>query len=249
MIALIPVCLMAQEETADFTSDLFGSVTTVDILPKGRLQWETYVAYEHSSMYGLKSDTWTVNYSVLRYGISNAVELCMQGSWLYSTIDHEHESGFSNLAVGFKTRLFEGWKAAPAISLRGWLFVPGGKNADFLPEHFGCQWDLIFYNRLASWCDVSYTGTMIWDDNSRPTTFWGANFNFLLSDRLTFSVEQSNYYYGDDAEDRWQPWTSVCLSYQVHPRVELGVTSDMSLKYPKRFWDLALGVAWQLTKK
>lgn len=250
MIALIPACAMAQEEeTADFTSDLFGGVTGVDILPKGRFQWETFASYAHSTLDDVTANSWSLNTSVLRYGISSTTELCLQGAYDYARIDGENYNGFANLGVGFKTRLFEGWKAIPAVAIRGWLYFPGGKNSDFLPERFGYQLDLMFYNQLASWCDLSYMGSMVWGDSEHRTTFWGASLGFGLSDRLTFSVEEDNYYYGDDVEDRWQPYLSLTLSYQVHPRVELGLTSDIFLKNPKRSYDFALGVAWQLTKK
>ena len=51
-IALLPVCVMAQEEEpAPFTSDLFGGPTSTDALPKGRLQWETYAFYERNALF------------------------------------------------------------------------------------------------------------------------------------------------------------------------------------------------------
>lgn len=250
MIALMPLSLMAQEaETADFTSDLFGGITGVDILPKGRLQWETFAFYEHSTMYDYDSKTWSPNTSVLRYGISNSTELSLQGAWFHTTDEDEKYSGFGDLAVGVKTRLFEGWKAVPAISLRGLLYFPGGENDYFLPDNFSYQLDLIFYNPLTSWCALGYMGTMIWDDLPKPTVVFGGYLDFFLTDRLTFSVEERNCRYGFEEENYLDTWAGLTLSYQILPRVELGLTSDISLRYPKDFFNLSLGVAWQLTKK
>lgn len=250
MIALMPLCLMAQEaETAEFTSDLFGGITGVDILPKGRLQWETFAFYEHTTMFGYKSETWSPNVSVLRYGISNSTELSVQGAWLHTTDEGENYTGFADLAVGFKTRLFEGWKAVPAISLRGLLYIPGGENHAFLPDNLGYQLDLIFYNQLTSWCGLGYMGTIIWDDMPKPTIFFGGYLDFFLTDRLVLSVEESNYYYEPDEDEKLQPWASLTLSYQLFPRVELGLASDISLRHPKEFYNIMLGVAWQLTRK
>lgn len=248
--ALLPLCLMAQEEeTADFTSDLFGGITGVDIMPKGRLQWETHAFFEHSTMFGGKSDTWCTNMSVFRYGINSTTELSMQAAWLYTTDEGVDYRGISDMAVGFKTRLFEGWKAVPAISLRGLLYIPGGENYSFLPDNFGYQLDLTFFNQLCSWCNLGYQGTIIWDDTPRPTIVWGAYLDFALADRLTFSVEERNCYYGADEDEQLQPWVGLTLSYQVHPRAELGLASDVSLRHPSEFYNLALGVAWQLTAK
>ena len=250
MMTLMPLPLMAQEaETAEFTSDLFGGITGVDILPKGRLQWETFAFYEHSTMFGSKSDTWSPNVSVLRYGINNSTELSVQGGWFHMTDEGETFSGVSDLAVGFKTRLFEGWKAVPAISLRGLLYIPGGKNHVFLPENLGYQLDLIFYNQLTSWCGLAYMGTMIWDDTPQPTTIFGAHLDFFLTDRLTLSAEERNCYYYSDEEEELQPWAGLTLSYRLSPRVELGLASDISLRHPKDYYNIMLGVAWQLTRK
>ena len=248
--ALLPLCLMAQEEeAADFTSDLFGGITGVDIMPKGRLQWETYAFYEHSTMFGTTSDTWCANMSVLRYGINSTTELSMQAAWLYTTDEGENYSGISDMAVGFKTRLFDGWKAVPAISLRGLLYIPGGENYSFLPDNFGFQLDLTCFNHLTSWCNLGYQGTIIWDDTPHPTIVWGAYLDFALADRLTFSVEERNCYYGPDEDEKLQPWVGLTLSYQVHRRVELGLASDVSLRHPRDFYNVMLGVAWQLTAK
>lgn len=250
MIAIMPLCMMAQEEEpAEFTSDLFGGITGVDIMPKGRLQWETFAFYEHSTMFGYKSETWSPNVSVLRYGISNSTELSVQGAWLHTTDEGENYTGFADLAVGFKTRLFEGWKAVPAISLRGLLYFPGGENHSFLPDNLGYQLDLIFYNQLTSWCALGYMGSIIWDDLPQPTKVFGAYLDFFLTDRLVFSVEENNSYYGLDDNEKLQPWLSFTLSYQLFPRVELGLSSDVSLRHPREYHNVMFGVAWQLTRK
>lgn len=92
-------------------------------------------------------------------------------------------------------------------------------------------------------------GTMIWDDLPKPTVVFGGYLDFFLTDRLTFSVEERNCRYGFEEENYLDTWAGLTLSYQLLPRVELGLTSDISLRYPKDFFNLSLGVAWQLTKK
>lgn len=151
------------------------------------------------------------------------------------------------MAVGFKTKLFDGWKAVPSIAMRGLLYFPGGENFSYLPDNFGFQLDLIFRNQLTSWCDLGYMGAIIWDDTPRPTTFWGAYLDFKLSDKLVLTLEEDNYYYGPDEDEKLQPWASWTISYQVHPRVELGIASDISLRHIKNYFNVMIGVAWQLT--
>lgn len=250
IIAIIPVCLMAQEkEPEEFTSDLFGGITSTDILPKGRLQLETFAEYEYDKMYGVESRSWCYNASSLRYGLFKNVEMSIQAALVHTNIIGLKSTGVSDLAVGVKAKLFNGWKAIPSISVRGLLFIPGGEDASYLPENFNFELDLIFQNHLTSWCDLGYMGSVYWDDSLHPTFFWGAYFDFILSDKFVLSLEESNYYFGSEMSVPLQPWVSLTLSYQVHPRVELGICTDLRLCYFKDYFNVMLGVAWQLTKK
>lgn len=250
MIALMPVCVMAQEEeTEDFTTDLFGGISSPDVLPKGRLQWETFAGYDHSTMYDVKDDLWTINSSTLRYGIRKDMELFLMGALVHSNIEGDKETNFANLAVGFKTKLFDGWKAVPAIGLRGILYFPGGEEHRFLPEKFAYEVDLLFDNPITSWFDIGYMASLIWDDYESPTFYGGVDLNFTLSDKFSMTLEQANYYFSKEMEERFQPWAEITLCYQVHPRVQLGIVTDFNLRHFKDYQSVALGVAWQLTKK
>ena len=92
-------------------------------------------------------------------------------------------------------------------------------------------------------------GSVLWDENPSPTYFWGANLNFNLSDKVALTVEEHNYYYDFESEEKFQPWGSLTLTYHIHPRVELGIATDISLRHFTDSHNLALGVTWQLTKK
>lgn len=250
-LLFLPLHAIAQEEeTAEFTSDLFGGqILAPDVMPKGRLQWEPFVFYQHDTMFGDDSYTWSPFSFVMRYGISSTTELRLQAAWLHTTDEGENYHGIGDLAVGFKTKLFDGWKAVPAISLMGNVYIPGGENYSFLPDNFGGELDLLFSNNLTSWCTLGYAGGLIWDDTPRPTIVWGAYFDFILSNRITLSVEENNYYYGADEIEKVQPWACLSFFYKVNPRMELGVSTDVSLRHSNSFVDVMVGVAWQLTKK
>ena len=133
--ALLPLSALAQSERlrvgatagmeAGFTADRPGATTGVDVLPKGRVQWETGIGYERSKMDGPAATTWTLNNSLLRWGISESAELRLQADYLYSSCEGAHTNGLSNVAIGTKVKIFEGWKAVPAVSLLGNVLVPG----------------------------------------------------------------------------------------------------------------------------
>lgn len=251
-LLFMPLGMMAQEaEESDFTSDLFGgSMQMPDVLPKGRLQWEPYAFYQRETYEGSKYYTWSPLAFLLRYGINSTTELRFQSTIMHTTDDEEgNNRGIADLAIGFKTNLFEGWKAVPTISLMGNVYIPGGERFRYLPSQFGGELDLLFANDLASWCRLGYMGGIIWDDSPRPTVLWGAYLDFALASRFTLSVEESNYYYGVDEDEHLQSWACVGLYYQLARRMEIGVSTDISLNHRNRFFDIMVGVAWQLTKK
>ena len=176
LLVFLPVFVMAQE-TVGFTADRPGSTTSVKVLPKGRVQWETGIGWERSKLEGPAKNTWTMNTSLLRWGISSSAELRLQADWLYSSADGEHSSGLSDVALGAKVHLFEGWKAVPEVSLLANVLIPGGSNAKFLPHEWGGQLGILFENQLTPWFSLGYEGDLIWSDNSRPTFFYGVCLN------------------------------------------------------------------------
>ncbi len=135
LLALTFGCAQAQDD--GFTADRPGATTGSDVLPKGRVQWETGMGWERSKMENPSTTTWTLNNSLLRWGFSRYAELRLQADALYTTNADTHYGGIANAALGTKVRLFEGRKALPAVSLLGNLLIPGCKNAHYLPRHLG----------------------------------------------------------------------------------------------------------------
>ena len=129
LVTLLPLLALAQSEEAGFTADRPGATTGVDVLPKGRVQWETGFGYERTKVVeDVAVTTWTVNSSLLRWGISESAELRLQADYLYTDIEGTHVKGLSNVALGTKVKLFEGWKAVPAVSLLGNVLVPSSNE-------------------------------------------------------------------------------------------------------------------------
>ena len=115
------------------------------MLPKGRVQLETGVGFERSTIDGPSITTWMLNNSLIRWGISESAELRMQADYLYRNREGVRTSSFSNVAIGTKVKLFKGWKAVPAISLLGNVLVPGSSISEFLPREWGGQMGFLFH--------------------------------------------------------------------------------------------------------
>lgn len=209
LILLVHLALYAgaQEEVC-FTADRPGATTGVDVVPKGRVQWETGMAWERSRLEGPSATTCTLNTSLWRWGFSDTAELRLQGDWLQTSTEGEHFSGLANVGIGTKVQLFEGWRAVPAISLLGNVLVPGGSDASYLPAHWGGQLGLLFQNELTSWLSLGYEGDLVWSDTARPTVFFGLCLGFSLASRLSLAVEEYNY----NTSGSTDCWSEVALS-------------------------------------
>ena len=241
--ALLPLCTSAQAEEG-FTADRPGATTGVDVLPKGRLQWETGVAWEHSKFDDPTATSWTLNTSLLRWGFSDVAELRLQADYLYTRSDGTHTNDLSNVAIGTKVKLYEGWKAVPAVSLLTNVLIPGGSDDSYLPKKWGGHIGLLFQNQLSSWWSLGYEGDLIWSDDSRPLAFFGLCLGFALNDRLSLIVEEYNY----NQTGATECWSELSLSWQLSPRVQLDLGTDLSLSHFADYHNLMLGVSWQITK-
>lgn len=242
LIALLPLSTWAQSEEAGFTADRPGATTGTDVLPKGRLQWEMGMGFEHAEQDGLTTKTWTLNTSMLRWGFSDYAELRLQGDWVFDSSEGIHNNGLANLAIGTKARLFDGWKALPAISLLGNVFIPGSNN--YLPEDWGGQIGLLFQNQLTDRLSLGYEGDLIWNDSSRPTFFYGVCLGLALNDNWQVIAEE----YNNNTVDGTDSWVELGAAWQCSNRVQLDVSTDIYLNAPKNFWNLQVGIAWQITK-
>ncbi|MCR5131375.1 MAG: transporter [Prevotella sp.] len=243
LIALLPLCAFAQEEVG-FTADRPGATTGVDVLPKGRFQWETGVAWERSKLDGPAETTWTINNSLLRLGLSEHAELRLQADYLCSSVEGCHYNGFSDVAIGTKVKLFEGWKAVPEVALLANVLIPGSDDSHYLPQEWGCQLGLAFQNQLTPRLALSYEGDLIWSDDSKPSAFYGLCLSFDLTDRLFLCLEEYNNHNSDGTEC----WSELSLGYMLTPRLQLDLGSDISLSHPNRYHNLMFGLSWQITK-
>ncbi len=232
------------QESEGFTADRPGATTGPDVLPTGRVQWETGVAWEHSKLYDIKATTWTLNTSMLRWGFSDYAELRLQADLLQTSEEGEHYGGFDNVTIGTKVKLFDGWKAVPAMSLLANLFVPGGSDSNYLPQEWGGQIGLLFQNQLTSRLGLGYEADLIWSDDDRPTVFWGFCLGFDINDRFSVAVEEFNY----NTRVGTECWSEISLAYQLSNRLQIDLGTDISLDYPKRYHNLMLGLSWQITK-
>ena len=65
-----------------------------------------------------------------------------------------------------------------------------------------------------------------------------------MSDRWQVILEE----YNNNTSDGTECWMELGAAYQLSRRVQLDISSDLCLSAPKSYWNLSLGVAWQITR-
>jgi len=75
--------------------------------------------------------------------------------------------------------------------------------------------------------------------------FYGACLGYTLNDHWQLILEEYNYKYPDSTEN----WMELGVAWQLSPRVQIDVNTDINLNDIKSFWSIAMGFAWQITRK
>lgn len=246
-LCMVPTLTCAQED--DFTSDLFyGGITSTDVLPKYRLQWESFVGYQRTRMSDLTIDDWAISSNMLRFGVTNNSEVRLTFALLNTKYEDVHKTGFGNVSVGVKTQLYEGKGWIPSVAVMGHLYFPGGKDNEFMPENFSSQLALMASSQLTPWFSITGEYLMGWADSESPYSFFGATLGFDLSDKLSLSVEESNTYTKTNEDNKVNPSISAAVEYRIHRKASVGFEASCSLDEQIHGYSLVLGFAWQLTK-
>ena len=244
-VALLASVSCHAQEGLEFVADRPGATTSPDIAPKYKLFWETGLQYEHDCTDKSTENTLNYHNSLFRFGVSEYAELRLGIAASQSYPDHQDSyGGISSLTVGTKVKIFDGWRAVPKISLLGELLLPGGSNHKYLPQHVGANLHLLFNNDITSWFSLGYDAGVIWSgdtDEEQPSTFLGACFSFMPSERLGLFVEEYN-----TLNTTNQYMTELGGTYMVSSRVQIDAYIDMNLQHMDKYVNIGIGVVWRI---
>lgn len=213
-----------------------GPATTTEVLERGVLLLEQGLQYDFATTI----DSYTFSNTVLRYGITDGVEVRAEGDLFVA----DGDLYFSGLTLGSKIALHEGEGLVPSVSLLGYLLLPGTASDEFDVDHIAPSLYLLMQHRINDWLTVGYNVGAEWDGVSpRPTAFLSLYGEATLSDRLECFVESFN--------NLWNPVENIYgadfgLSYMAHERVQLDLTMGLDLRRPTDSWLLNLVAAWRI---
>lgn len=233
---LAPSLLFCQESTNPFDNALVtdrpDATEASSTVGAGVLQLETggfYTSFEENDF---KTEIFTYNTSIIRYGIFNNFELRVGWNFQetrFTTNGMELPnvlSGVSPLLVGMKTEITKekGW--IPEIALIGHLFLPLSASTDYRPESTGADFRFSLSHTLNERSSIAYNVGGAWGrDTAEVAYIYTLAYSYSVTRRFGFYVEV----YGDFPEDAsanhlWD----VGATYLLSPDFQLDATLGRS---------------------
>lgn len=237
---LLPLAAVAQDEV-EFTADRPGVGTGTGITPKGKVMWENGMAFDYNKFDETAVKTFTFANSLVRYGISNSVELRLELDGVHESCDGEGSTGLAPVIVGTKVKLYQGEGVKPSVALLANMTLPVASKA-FRPSYLAPSLYALADHDVTDRINLTYNLGLEWDgENAAPTTFAAVCCGYTINDRLGAYVESYNYF--PNAE-KAQCFMDLGVNYMVSRRVQLDLATAFSLNHFDRYSNVSLGVAW-----
>ncbi|EDP70979.1 hypothetical protein FBALC1_00807 [Flavobacteriales bacterium ALC-1] len=171
---------------------------------KGTLQIETGGLYESFEKNNIKSETYTYNTALIRYGILDNLELRLGWNFVEGVTKVNGNkldnvaSGLSPLLLGVKIDIAEEKDGMPEIALIGHVFPIFSASADFRPETTGVDFRFSLSHTLSEKSSLGYNIGAQWgNDSPEAAGIYTLAYGYSLSDKFGFYAEL----YGDLPED------------------------------------------------
>lgn len=254
LLLLFPLITSAQDDSG-FSPDCPGATTGPDIMPQGKIDWETGFSYEWNRRNGARERVWTINTSTFRFGLTHHAELRLQLDESATYTPAENYVGISNASIGTKIKIFDGDGALPKAAFLGTLLIPGGNHSRYLPQHVGIQTHLLFENQIGRFFSLGYDVGAEWSGSTdNPDVFFGVCLNCQPVDRLCFFIESYNRYNSQKQEDWARPghgshfncMSEIGAAYMVSSRLQLNLYGDINFNEPSKYINIGFGLAWLL---
>lgn len=207
-IALIGSTLMSfsqdGETTEPLVTDRPDATEASSTVGKGVLQFETGGLYESFEQNNIKSENYTFNTMLIRYGILDNLELRLGWDFVEGVtkvngnkIDNV-TSGLSPLLLGMKIDIAEEDGCMPEIALIGHVFPVFSAAKDYRPETTGVDFRLSLSHTLSEKSSLGYNIGAEWgNDSPEATAIYTLAYGYSISDKFGMYAEL----YGDFPED------------------------------------------------
>lgn len=245
-LAIALLCAMmssynATAQEAEISAGRPGMSTGVDVMPVGKIQWETGFGCERDNTSQVDMTTWTINTTQLRYGLSQYAELQLGFDIASAKADGIKESGMAPIVIGTKLKMYESESWLPTMGFEGTLTLATGKEA-FRPEHAAPSMYLLFHHDLSDKWGLDYNVGAEWDGSTpQATIFTAINLGYSITDKVGVFVEDYNYMAkGEDASCN----IDFGVTYVPHRRVQIDASANLNLNNISDYFMFGIGISW-----
>ena len=220
-------------------------------VPKGFLQVETGALYDSFEENNVKTENFTYNTTLVRYGLLDNLELRLGWNFIegQTTINNKKldnvTSGFDPLLLGFKTTISDEKGAMPEIGFLGHLYLPFSASTDYRPETTGVDIRFSFAHTLSEKSSLAYNlGTAWGNDSPEAAYLYTIAYGYSITDKIGAYAEL----YGDFPEDnKANHLWDAGLTYLVNNNVQLDATVGSSITTGQDLL-ISAGVSFRIPK-
>lgn len=241
-VLLLSFAAFAQDNTPvsdAIVTDRPDATEASSTVGKGTLQIETGGLYESFEENNIKSETFTYNTTLIRYGLLDNLELRVGWDFTEGVTKVSGNkldnitSGFSPLLLGIKIDIAEEKDNMPEIALIGHVFPLFTASEDYRPETTGVDFRFSLSHTLSEKSSIGYNIGGQWgSDSSEAAAIYTLAYGYSISDKLGMYLEV----YGDLPEDNsanhfWDGGFTYLVSndFQLDAYVGSGITKGQDL--------------------
>ncbi len=228
-----------QSELGPLVTDRPDATESPAVVPKGFLQVETGFAFETLEEGDVKSEDFTLNTSLLRFGVLDNLELRLGWDLVNGKITDTKipgsikSNGLNPMLLGGKVAITKEENGWPEIGLLGHLYLPFTASDDYEPKYTGADLILSVGHTLSDRSSIGYNLGAEWGGDTTETTYkYTLAYGYGISDAFGFYLEL----YGNLVDQRaakhfWDGGFTYLLSDSVQLDATVGssLTGDQDL--------------------
>lgn len=217
---------------------------------KGFIQVETGAFYENFEENNFKTEDFTLNTMLLRYGLINNLELRLGYDYTDSKTKFNGNqitsvNSFSPLLLGFKTTIAKENGAMPEIGFLGHLNLPFSVNKELRPKNTGVDFRFSLAHTLSEKSSLAYNLGAAWNnDNPEAAYLYTIAYGYSLTNKIGAYVEL----YGDFPENnKANHLWDAGLTYLISNNIQLDATVGSSITKGQDIL-LSSGISFRIPK-
>lgn len=218
---------------------------------KGVLQFEIGAFYESFEQNNIKTENYTYNTTLIRYGILDNLELRLGWDFVEGTTKVNGNkldnitSGFSPLLLGVKIDIAEENGAMPEIALIGHVFPVFSASTDYRPETTGVDFRFSLAHTLSERASLGYNIGGQWgNDSPEAAAIYTIAYGYSITNKFGAFAEL----YGDLPEDsKANHFWDAGFTYLVSNDFQLDTSFGTSITEGQDLF-VSLGFSYRLPK-